>query len=269
VSEGTEVVESRGLAIGYHGRRIGADISFTIARGELLGLLGPNGCGKTTLFNTVLGLLPPLSGEIRLLGEAASGWARAAFARHVGYVPQSHAGIFPYTVQEIVLMGRCSRVALFATPSQEDREVARVCLDSLGIGHLGSRIYSAISGGERQLALIARALAQEPDLLVMDEPTASLDFGNQIRVLERVANLRSQGIAVLMSTHQPEHALRVADRIALLSAGRIVGIGPPHPIATASNLASLYGVAESAVAECLGPHLRRSECSPTQVGEFC
>ena len=257
----TNAIEARSLAVGYGARRVGTDISLAISPGEVLCLLGPNGSGKTTLFKTLLGLLPPLSGEVRVLGEPVSGWTRAAFARHVGYVPQTHAGIFPFTVVDIVLMGRCARVGSFTTPSRRDREVATRCLEILGIAHLGTRTYTTISGGERQLALIARALAQEPVLLVMDEPTASLDFGNQIRVLEHISRLRSQGIAVLMSTHQPEHALRVADRIALFAPGGMAGIGAPREMATSENLAKLYGVAASAIAACLpatADHLNRN-----------
>ncbi len=258
MSTSANPIETHKLNVGYGSRSIGKDISFVIARGEVLCLLGPNGCGKTTLFKTLLGLLPPLSGNVFVLGEPVSDWSRAAFAQHVGYVPQTHAGIFPFTVEDIVLMGRCARVGPFATPSHKDREVARRCLEILGIAHLDKRIYTAISGGERQLVLIARALAQEPVLLVMDEPTASLDFGNQIRVLEHIGQLKGQGIAVLMSTHQPEHAMRVADRIALLAPGGIVGIGAPGVIATPKKLAALYGVAESAVAACLPTAVRQS-----------
>ena len=252
MTHGAAVIEARALAIGYGGHPVAANISFAVARGEVLCLLGPNGGGKTTLFRTLLGTLAPLSGEVFALGEPVASWSRAAFARHVGYVPQTQASIFPFTVEDIVLMGRCAHVGLIAAPSRKDREIAWRCLETLGIAHLGLRTYTALSGGERQLALIARALAQEPLLLVMDEPTASLDFGNQIRVLEHIGNLRLQGIAVLMSTHQPEHALRVADRIALLSPDGIVGIGAPGAMATPPNLAALYGVAESAVAACLG-----------------
>lgn len=250
-----KIVETRALAIGHGRRRVGEGIDFSVGAGEVLCLLGPNGGGKTTLFKTLLGLLPPLAGEVRVLGEPVAGWTRAAFAQRVGYVPQAHAGIFPFTVEDIVLMGRAARIARFAAPSRHDREVAGACLDALGIGHLKRRVYTEISGGERQLALIARALAQEPVLLVMDEPTASLDFGNQIRVLEHIAELRERGIAVLMSTHQPEHALRVADRIALLAPGGLAGVGEPAAVATPERLAALYGVDADAVAACLAPHL--------------
>ena len=246
------VLEACALAIGHGQRRVGTDLSFAMVPGEVLCLLGPNGSGKTTLFRTLLGLLPPLAGEVRVLGAPVTAWSRSAFARHVGYVPQAHAGLFPFSVEDVVLMGRAARIGRFATPSQHDRGQALHCLQTLGIAHLRQRIYTAISGGERQLVLIARALAQEPVLLVMDEPTASLDFGNQIRVLETIDRLRRQGMAVLLSTHQPEHALRIADRIALLGNGRLLGVGAPQVTATPDNLAALYGVSASAVAACLG-----------------
>ena len=246
------VLEACALDIGHGKRRVGQGIGFAMAPGEVLCLLGPNGSGKTTLFRTLLGLMPPLAGEVRVLGEPVTAWSRSAFARHVGYVPQAHAGLFPFSVEDVVLMGRAARIGRFATPSQHDRERALHCLQTLGIAHLRQRTYTAISGGERQLVLIARALAQEPVLLVMDEPTASLDFGNQIRVLEHIDQLRQQGMAVLLSTHQPEHALRIADRIALLGNGRLLGVGAPQVTATPDNLAALYGVSASAVAACLG-----------------
>lgn len=251
MSAAVPVLEACALDIGHGQRRVGQDISLAMAAGEVLCLLGPNGSGKTTLFRTLLGLLAPLAGEVRVLGEPVAAWSRSAFAHHVGYVPQAHAGIFPFSVEDVVLMGRAARIGRFATPSTHDRDYALHCLQTLGIAHLRQRIYTAISGGERQLVLIARALAQEPVLLVMDEPTASLDFGNQIRVLETIAQLRQQGMAVLLSTHQPEHALRIADRIALLGGGRLVGVGAPAQTATPANLAALYGVRESAVAACL------------------
>lgn len=256
------VLEVSALAIGHGRRRVGQDIGFAMAPGEVLCLLGPNGSGKTTLFKTLLGLLPPQAGEVRVLGDTVAAWSRTAFARHVGYVPQAHTGIFPFTVEDVVLMGRAARIGRFAQPSHHDRACALHCLQTLGVAHLHLRIYTAISGGERQLVLIARALAQEPVLLVMDEPTASLDFGNQIRVLEHIGQLRQQGMAVLMSTHQPEHALRIADRIALLGGGRLAAVGTPASTATPKRLAALYGVSASAVAASLGAAIQTETTPP-------
>ncbi len=245
------VLQARGLATGHGSRQVSQGLEFSMSAGGVLCLLGGNGCGKTTLLRTLLGLLPPLSGEVLLGGRPLGQWSRRDFAHWVGYVPQAGAGVFPYTVEDVVLMGRAAHLGRFASPGEADRQLARRCLAMMGIEHLAPRIYTAISGGERQLALVARALVQEPRLLVMDEPTASLDFGNQIRVLEHVERLSAGGMAVLMTTHQPEHALRVADRIALLGRGHMVAVGAPRETATPAALAALYGVPEQVVAACL------------------
>ncbi|KAB2901996.1 MAG: ABC transporter ATP-binding protein, partial [Burkholderiaceae bacterium] len=148
---------------------------------------------------------------------------------------------------DMVLMGRAVRLPALASPSGADRALANACLERLGIAALAPRLFTELSGGERQLVLIARALAQEPALLIMDEPTASLDFGNQIRVLEQIGALRAHGMAVLLSTHQPEHALQVADRIALLGRGGLQAVGSARATATARALATLYGVPCAAI----------------------
>ena len=248
-------IETRGLSIGYGGTVVGEGLDLDLAAGEVLCLLGPNGGGKTTLFRTLLGVLPPIAGEVRIAGRPLSSWPRRELARHLGYVPQAHAGLFAFTVEDVVLMGRTARLGRFAAPSVRDREAARTALGRLGIGALAPRVYTRISGGERQLVLIARALAQEAETLILDEPTASLDFGNQLRVLAEIARLRQDGIGILMSTHQPEHAFKVADRIALLASGRIVAQGPTRDTATARRLADLYGATEEEVTSSL-PFLR-------------
>lgn len=242
------VLELQGLRTG-HGRRVVSEsVDLSIVAGEVLCLLGPNGCGKTTLFRTVLGLLPPLAGRVLVQGQPVQHWPRAEFARRVGYVPQAQAGVFAFEALDMVLMGRAARLPLLARPSGADRAMALACMQRLQIAHLAARRYTELSGGERQLVLIARALAQEPALLVMDEPTASLDFGNQIRVLEQIEVLSAQGMAMLLSTHQPEHGLRVASRIALLGHGRLLGVGEPRAVATPAALAELYGISEAAIA---------------------
>ena len=251
------------LAFGYHGKAVGSGVSIDIRAGEVLCLLGPNGGGKTTLMKTLLGLLPPLAGAVRLDGEDAAAWPRRRLARVVGYVPQAHAAFFPFAVSDIVLMGRSAHIGLFAAPSRHDRAAAARALETLGIGHLHDRIYTEISGGERQLVLIARALAQEPRILVMDEPTASLDFGNQLRVLGRVAALAASGIAVVLSTHDPDHVFLCGDRVALLQDGRMEAIGAPEAVITPAALKRLYGVDVQVVE--LPDHKTRT-CVPAAEG---
>lgn len=232
----------RRLAYGYPMHPVGEDLDLRLAAGEVVAVLGPNGSGKTTMFRTLLGWLPPLGGAITLDGRPLAEWSRRDLARHLGYVPQAHGGSFPFTVVDVVLMGRTAHLPTFGVPTRHDRDVALASLDRLGAAALAPRVYTELSGGERQLVLIARALAQEPRVLVMDEPTASLDFGNQVRVLDRIAALRGEGMAVLMSTHHPDHATDVADRVLLIKRGRAVGEGAPREVLTADALASLYDI---------------------------
>ena len=236
------MLEVSQLAFGFPGRTIGRGVSFGVAAGEVLCMLGPNGGGKTTLFRTVLGLLEPHAGEIRLEGTALPSLSRSEIARRIGYVPQGHAAYFAYSVREFVLMGRTAHVGVFSRPSQRDVQIAAHALESLGIAQLADKPVTEISGGERQLALVARALAQEPKLLVLDEPTASLDFGNQVRVLERIGALAASGIAILFSSHEPDHAFLCAQRALLLGEGRVLEIGAPREVIRADTLERLYGV---------------------------
>lgn len=244
-------LETRHLGIGYPGHPVGRDINLSLASGEVLCLLGPNGSGKSTLFKTLLGLLPAQTGSVVAAGQDIRRWSRRRLARHLGYVPQAGGGSFAFSVLEVVLMGRSARLGRFAAPSKRDQQLARDCLARLGISHLERRQLTAISGGERQLALIARALAQEPALLVMDEPTASLDFGNQIRVLDHLQRLRDEGLGILFCTHQPEHGLRLADRLVLFKQGRIRYCGSADRL-TSGQLAELYDLSEAQVQTHLG-----------------
>jgi iron complex transport system ATP-binding protein len=236
------MLEVNDLAFGFPGRTVGRDVSFTLADGEVMCVLGPNGGGKTTLFRTVLGLLEQQGGSIRLEGSPLPALSRSEIARRVGYVPQGHAGYFAFTVREFVLMGRTAHLGVFASPAKKDLIVAGRALESLGIAHLADQPVTEISGGERQLALVARALAQEPKLLVLDEPTASLDFGNQVRVLERISQLARSGIAILFSSHEPDHAFLCAQRALLLGEGRVLELGVPREVIRPDTLERMYGV---------------------------
>jgi len=231
------------LGYGYRGHIVGHHVSFAVDAGEVLCVLGRNGEGKSTLFKTVLGLLPPLAGAVRVDGQPISGWNARRRALSFGYVPQSGVGGFPFTVREIVLMGRTAHRGPFSAPSSADRDAADAAIATLGIDHLAEREWLRVSGGERQLALVARALAQEPRILVLDEPTASLDFGNQLRVLDAVRRLAGErALSVLLSTHHPEQAFSCADRVAVLAGGELLRLGSPTETITAETLRACYSV---------------------------
>ncbi|KGM31418.1 ABC transporter ATP-binding protein [Inquilinus limosus] len=231
------------LTIGYGGSAVAAGIDLALEAGTVTCLLGPNGVGKTTLFKTLLGLLPPLAGTVRVGGEVLDRLRPAAVARRVAYVPQAYPGDFAYSVLDLVVMGRTAALGAFATPGQADLDIAMQALDTLGIAALAPRDSTRISGGQRQLALIARALAQQAGVVVMDEPTASLDLGNRLRVLDRIRALAADGLAVLVSTHEPEHAFAVADRVAVLEPGGRFEAGLVDAVLTPERLTRLYGVA--------------------------
>jgi len=248
------ILEVQDLAFGFPGRTVGRDVSFSLGAGEIMCVLGPNGGGKTTLFRTLLGLLDRHAGSIRLCDCAVEDFSRSDIARRVGYVPQEHVSYFPFTVQEFVLMGRTAYLGAFATPRRRDRDVAQRVLHSLALAHLADQPVTQISGGERQLALVARALAQEPRLLIMDEPTASLDFGHHARVLERISTLASTGISILFSSHDPDHAFLAADRVLLLAEGRALEMGPPQEVIRPDTLQRMYGVAATVIPLAGGGH---------------
>jgi iron complex transport system ATP-binding protein len=234
------MLAAEALSYGYPGRTVGRAVSLAVARGEAVALLGPNGGGKTTLLKTMLGLLPPHDGSVSIDGVPLASLGVGERARRIGYVPQAHAGAFAFAVRDVVLMGRTAHQGMFASPSAQDSAAALEKLTELGIGHLADKAYTMISGGERQLVLIARALAQEPTYVVLDEPTASLDFGNQGKVMRRIGRLTARGLGVLFTTHDPNQALRHADRVALLGAGGLVAAGRPAEVLTVAAIAALY-----------------------------
>ncbi len=230
------------VTCGYGDEAVVRDVSFALEAGRVLAVLGPNGVGKTTLFKAVLGLLPLTGGSIEVDGKPAAKMSRPELARAMAYVPQSQNIPFSYTVEEVALMGRAPHLKLLEQPGPEDRDIARRALDEMGIGHLAKKTCTEVSGGELQMVAIARALAQQPRYLVMDEPTASLDFGNQAKVLRRILDLTEGGIGVLLTTHDPEHAFALRSDVVLLQRDGRCLEGPYREVLAEETLSATYGV---------------------------
>lgn len=230
------------LHCGYDGPPVVKGAGFAVKRGEVVCMLGMNGCGKTTILKTLLGFLKPHSGSITIDGRDVLAMGERERASRVAYVPQAHTPPFPFSVADVVIMGRTPYVNRMAVISDKDRRIAYRSLTLLGIEALADRVYTELSGGQRQLVLIARALAQQPDLLVMDEPTASLDYGNQYMVLSSVRELAAaENMGVLMVTHDPVHALFAADRVLVMEDGVISRDGKPDAVITTECLREVYG----------------------------
>lgn len=238
-----EVVRVDGLSFSYGLEFRLREISLSVNGGEVLVLLGPNGCGKTTLLKCINALLRPEKGSVHIDGRDAFKMERNELARLVGYVPQAHSPPFPYTVLDIVLMGRVSCLGIFQQPSRRDYAKSEEALALVGMDRLRDRPYTQISGGERQLVLVARAIAQEPKVLLLDEPTAHLDFRNQLMILRMVKRVaKDKGLGVLMSLHDPNHALLFSDSVALMGDGAVTALGRPEEVVTAAKINEVYGM---------------------------
>lgn len=231
------VVEFRSVTIRYNGDRPALeDVTFTLTRGERVAVVGPNGAGKTTLLKAIAGILAPTSGEVNVYGAGAGGHIC------IGYVPQRSQvdWNFPVTVADVVLMGRVARIGLFRYPARRDRELVVESLAQVGISALADRQIGELSGGQQQRVFIARALAQEAELLLMDEPLTGLDVPAQEAIFEILDQLRDRGMTVLVSTHDLQLAADRFDRLMLLRR-RLIGFGAPADVLTSSNLRLAYG----------------------------
>lgn len=236
------------LCFSYGAHRALDRVSFTLRRGEILCVMGPNGSGKSTLIDCIMGLHKPERGTILLDGRSVQDYRRPELAQHAAYVPQNHTVTFPYTVREAVLMGRTAYLAAFGSPTAEDEAVAEEAMRRVGIEQLAPRSYGSISGGELRLVLLARALCQQTPLILLDEPTAHLDYRNELRFLELICALsREDGLSVLLATHAPDQAFFLeghgCDVSALfLRRGEIAAQGRPGAVITEECLAAVYGV---------------------------
>ncbi len=245
-------LEARGASYAYPGAGTGArtggkpvfsGLDLAAVPGEVFSILGPNGAGKSTLLACLAGLRPVSAGKILLAGRDLTSYPRAEAARIMAFAPQAHQAVFAFTALDVVLMGRAPHLGLFASPGRKDRDIAHEALAAMGVDHLADTPYTETSGGQRQLILFARILAQKPRILLLDEPTSHLDFGNQIQTLVLIRKLADQGMAVIMTTHFPGHAFFADGRAAILSGGRFTATGRPREALTEKALSAAYGVA--------------------------
>lgn len=215
-------------------------ISFDVEEGEFVCIIGANGCGKTTALKAIMGLLPAWKGAVRVHGIDIKDMKERDLAKHYAYIPQAHTPPFPFSVADVVLMGRTPYINRLAHVTSRDQMVAYRALELLGISHLADTAYTNLSGGQQQLVLIARALTQQSEILIMDEPTAALDFGNQQLVLSRMKTLSRLGKSVIMVTHDPDHALFCADRVVVMDKGTVIQNGTADECITTETLHRIY-----------------------------
>lgn len=231
------------LSFSYDGKKpVWQGVTFDARPGEVLSVLGPNGTGKSTLLRCMAGLEVSGKGRVMAGEHDMTRIGRRQAARTIAFVPQMHTPVFAFTGLDVVVMGRTAHLGAFSSPSKKDLQVARQALETVGVPHLGDVSYNETSGGERQLILFARALAQEAEILLLDEPTSHLDFGNQARILALIRSLADQGLTVVMTTHFPDHALDISEQTCLLSKGRLLGAGRTESILTPETLSDLYGL---------------------------
>ena len=247
-----ELIGAEDLAIGPPGRVLAREISLSLAAGEILAVLGPNGAGKTTLFRTLLGLIAAHAGRVRLAGADAAHLTRAQIARRVALVPQALTAPFPYSGLDFVLMGRTAHLPALSAPGKVDVAAANAALERLGIAHMAQASVTRMSGGERQLVLIARALAQDAPAVVLDEPAAALDFGNRERLSQLLIQLATEGRGLILSTHDPAHAARIATRVLTIDRQGATAVGVAAEMLVPERLAALYTLTEAEVRRGLG-----------------
>lgn len=230
------------LSGGYGRGDVCKDITCSVEHGDILCVLGPNGCGKSTLFKLILGVLKKSTGDITLNGQSLCGLSDRDLARKVAYIPQQHTPTFSFTVLEMVLMGRTSHFGAFSMPNPSDTAQAMEALKRLDIAHLAQSNYMLLSGGQQQLVLIARAICQKSCVLIMDEPAANLDYANAQKVMSIIQSIAQDGYIVILSTHSPEQPFSWGSKVLLMKEGQGYAFGTPHAVLTVDTLHAVYGI---------------------------
>lgn len=235
-------IEIKGLSFSYGRHEVLHDMSLSIPDATLVNVLGPNGVGKSTLFRCILGLNGRYEGSIFVNGKDMRTLSVKERAREISYIPQSHAPVYDYEVIDVVLMSTGTDLGMLRSPGRRHIERAYAALERIGIEYLAHRTYTQISGGEQQLVLIARALAQDARTIIMDEPTSALDYGNTVRVLSCVRQLAREGLSIVQSTHQPDQAFLYSDKTLVINDGRVFAYGDPKDVITKELVSAIYGV---------------------------
>ncbi|MBL3520231.1 ABC transporter ATP-binding protein [Arcobacter lanthieri] len=235
------LIDAKNISFSYQNIEVLNNINFELHQGDILSLIGKNGCGKTTLLKILLGIYKS-SGNIKILSKNINEYKNKELAQLISYVPQTHQIPFEYTVFDVVLMGRLAYTNLFSNYSQNDKDITIKNLEKVGILHLKDKIYSQISGGERQLAFIARALTQNAKIIFMDEPVTGLDYGNQLKLLKFLKELANEGYTFVKTTHYPDHALYASNKVMMLKDGIVLDYGLVDDKLTVENINKLYDV---------------------------
>jgi len=230
------------LSFSYGSKQVLHDLNFDIPDGMLVNVLGPNGVGKSTLFRCILGLNQRYTGSIIVNDRDIKSLSIRERAREISYIPQTHAPVYDYEVIDVVLMATGSDLKMLSNPRAEQKRRAYAALERIGIADFAHRLYTQISGGEQQLVLVARALAQNARTIVMDEPTSALDYGNTVRVLSCIRQLAREGLSIIQSTHNPDHAFLYSDKTLVLKDGRVDAYGTPRDVITSKLISDLYDV---------------------------
>jgi len=243
-----KIIEVENATFAYKEKNVFEDINFHLNPGEILCLIGPNGCGKTTLLDCILGINTLKQGEVVLKGQSIKSLKPHQVAKHISYVPQSQSMTFPYRVMEIVLMGRAAYTSIFSSPRKKDIEIAEQALKTVGMSNFKERIYTQLSGGEAQMIMIARALAQQSPVMIMDEPTSHLDFKHEHTILETIVDLmREKKLAIIMATHFPNHAFYFENSgiktfVSMFHEGRFKAVGSPSEVLSKENMHKIFNM---------------------------